>query len=109
MRVDIPMLAALRATIDASPTGDLAYLVTRRGTPWNKGALGTYFSDSARAAGIKGKSAHGMRKAAAIRSALNGATEREWRPFSAGKVVAWPAYMPSLRAASGLRGRPSTR
>jgi integrase len=77
MRVDIPMLAALRATIDASPTGDLAYLVTRRGTPWNKGALGTYFSDTARAAGIKGKSAHGMRKAAAIRSALNGATERE--------------------------------
>jgi integrase len=77
MRVEIPMLAALKATIDRSPTGDLAFLVTRRRTPWNKGALGTYFSDSARAAGIKGKSAHGMRKAAAIRSALNGATERE--------------------------------
>jgi integrase len=77
MRVAIPMLAALKATIDASPTGDLAFLVTRRRTPWNKGALGTYFTDSAKAAGIKGKSAHGMRKAAAIRSALNGATERE--------------------------------
>jgi hypothetical protein len=77
MRVEIPMLAALKTTIDASPTGDLAFLVTRRGTPWNKGALGTYFSDSACAAGIKGKSAHGMRKAAAIRPALNGATERQ--------------------------------
>jgi integrase len=77
MRVDIPMLAALKATIDASATGDLAFIVTRRRTPWNKGALGTYFTDSAKAAGIKGKSAHGMRKAAAIRSALNGATERE--------------------------------
>jgi integrase len=78
MRVEIPMLAALRATIDRSPmTGDLAFLVTRRRTPWNKGALGTYFTDSAKAAGISGKSAHGMRKAAAIRSALNGATERE--------------------------------
>lgn len=77
MRVDIPVLAALQATIDASPTGDLAFLVTRRGTGWNKGALGTYFSDSARSAGVVGKSAHGMRKAAAIRSALNGATERE--------------------------------
>jgi integrase len=77
MRVDIPMLAALKATIDASQTGDLAFLVTRRGVPWNKGALGTYFSDSARAAGIVGKSAHGMRKAAAIRSALAGASERQ--------------------------------
>ena len=77
MRVEIPMLAALKTTIDASPTGDLAFLVTRRGTTWNKGALGTYFSESARAAGINGKSAHGMRKAAAIRSALNGATERQ--------------------------------
>jgi integrase len=78
MRVDIPMLSALKATIDASPmTGDLAFLVTRRGKPWNKGALGTYFSDSARAAGIHGKSAHGMRKAAAIRSAIGGASERE--------------------------------
>jgi integrase len=77
MRVTIPMLAPLKATIEASQTGDLAYIVTRRGTPWNKGALGTYFSDSAKAAGIRGKSAHGMRKAAATRAADNGATERE--------------------------------
>jgi integrase len=77
MRVEIPMLAPLKATIEAGPTGDLAFIVTRRGTPWNKGALGIYFSDSARAADVSGKSAHGLRKAAATRAAENGATERE--------------------------------
>jgi integrase len=77
MRVTIPMLAPLRETIDASRTGDLAFIVTRRGTPWNKGALGTAFVEAAKAAGIHGKSAHGMRKAAATRAADNGATERE--------------------------------
>ena len=77
MRVTIPVLAALKKTIDASETGEMAFLVSRRGQPWNKGALGTYFSDSARAAEVRGKSAHGMRKAAATRAANNGATERE--------------------------------
>jgi integrase len=76
-RVEIPMLASLKATLDAGPTGDLAFIVTRRGTPWNKGALGTEFVAAARAAGVAGKSAHGMRKAAATRAAENGATERE--------------------------------
>lgn len=44
-------------------TGDLAFIVTRRGTPWNNGALGTKFVAAARAAGVVGKSAHAMRKA----------------------------------------------
>ena len=77
MRVEIPMLAPLKATIEAGPTGDLAYIVTRRRTPFNKGALGTAFVAAARAAGVRGKSAHGLRKAAATRAAENGATERE--------------------------------
>jgi integrase len=77
MRVEIPMLAPLKATIEAGPTGDLAFIVSRRGTPFNKGALGKAFVEAARAAGVRGKSAHGVRKAAAARAAENGATERE--------------------------------
>jgi integrase len=77
MRVELPLLSQLRETLDAGPTGDLAFVVTRRGTPWNKGALGTEFVAAAKAAGVVGKSAHGMRKAAATRAAENGATERE--------------------------------
>ena len=63
MRVELPLLPQLKETLDVGPTGDLAFIVTRRGTPWNKGALGTEFVAAARAAGIVGKSAHGMRKA----------------------------------------------
>lgn len=77
MKVTIPMLAQLRATIDAGPTGDLAYVVSRRGAPFNKGALGAAFVEAAQKAGVHGKSAHGLRKAAATRAAENGATERE--------------------------------
>jgi integrase len=77
MRVTIPMLAPLKATIEAGPTGDLAFIVTRRGTPFNKGALGAAFVEAARASGVRGKSAHGIRKAAATRAAENGATEPE--------------------------------
>ena len=77
MRVELPLLPQLKETLDVGPTGDLAFIVTRRGTPWNKGALGTEFVAAAKAAGIVGKSAHGMRKAAATRAAENGATERE--------------------------------
>jgi len=77
MRVELPLLPPLKETLDAGPTGDLAFIVTRRGTPWTKGALGTEFAAAARAAGVVGKSAHGMRKSAATRAAENGATERE--------------------------------
>jgi integrase len=77
MRVTIPMLAPLKATIEAGPTGDLAFIVTRRRAPWNKGALSAAFVAAAKAAGVRGKSAHGLRKAAATRAAENGATERE--------------------------------
>jgi integrase len=69
--------AAAEGNARRRPTGDLALIVTRRGTPWTKGALGTEFVAAARAAGVVGKSAHGMRKAAATRAAENGVTEPE--------------------------------
>jgi integrase len=47
IKVAIPMLAQLKATIDAGPTGDLAYIVSRRGVPFNKGALGAAFVEAA--------------------------------------------------------------
>jgi integrase len=77
MRVELPLLPQLKETLDAGPTGDLAFIVTRRGTPWTKSALGAEFVAAAKAAGVIGKSAHGMRKATATRAAENGATERE--------------------------------
>lgn len=72
-RVTIPVLPELQSTLDAGPTGDLAFIATVAGSPMTKESVGNAFRDACRAAGI-GKSAHGLRKAAATRAANNGAT-----------------------------------
>jgi integrase len=68
-----PVLPVLAATIAASKTGDLAFLVTESGTPFVKESFGNWFREACRKAGCPG-SAHGLRKAGATRAADNGAT-----------------------------------
>jgi integrase len=68
-----PVLPILAATIAASKTGDLTFLVTERGTPMVKESFGNWFREACREAGCPG-SAHGLRKAGATRAAENGAT-----------------------------------
>ncbi len=68
-----PVLPVLAATIAASKTGDLTYLVTERGMPFVKEGFGNWFREACREAGCPG-SAHGLRKAGATRAAENGAT-----------------------------------
>jgi integrase len=75
--VHIPLLDVLKRTLDAGPTGDLAFICTAHGRPYVKEALGNAFKDACVAAGILNKSAHGLRKAAATRAAENGATAHE--------------------------------
>jgi integrase len=75
--VHIPILDVLKRTLDAGPIGDLAFIVTSEGKPFVKEGLGNAFKDACVAAGIPGKSAHGLRKAAATRAADNGATAHE--------------------------------
>ena len=77
MWVYLPLLPILRQTLDAGPLGDLAFLARHDGQPFSKEGLGNAFRDACRAAGIIGKSAHGLRKAAATRLADNGATESQ--------------------------------
>ncbi|MDB5626933.1 MAG: Integrase/recombinase [Tardiphaga sp.] len=72
--VVIPMLDVLAATIAASKTGDLTFITTARGTPFVKESFGNWFKEACIAAGVPG-SAHGLRKAGAVRAAENGATE----------------------------------
>lgn len=76
-RVDIPLLDVLKRTLDVGPTGDLSFNATRAGHPFKKESLGNAFKDACKLAGIKDKSAHGLRKAAATRAADNGATAHE--------------------------------
>lgn len=76
MRVTIPIMPELAATLEAGPTGDLALIATGAGNPLEKESLGNLFRDACRAAGIR-KSAHGLRKAAATNAANRGATVAE--------------------------------
>ena len=74
--VSIPILSPLAASIAATRTGDLTYLVTEAGQPWVKESFGNWFREVCRKAGCPG-SAHGLRKAGATRAAERGATERQ--------------------------------
>ncbi|MCZ6840267.1 MAG: site-specific integrase, partial [Alphaproteobacteria bacterium] len=75
---EIPILPPLRAELDASPSGHLAYLVTEYGRPYaSPNALGHRFKSWCRQAGLPHCSAHGLRKAGATFAAEQGATEHQ--------------------------------
>lgn len=76
IEVTLPVLAALQATLDVGPIGDLAWICGANGRPFVKESFGNEFSAAAREAGVK-KSAHGVRKIAATIAAENGATGKE--------------------------------
>src|SRR6516165_9722308 len=71
--VALPILPVLAQTLRAGPCGDLTFIAGAKGRPMTKESFGNEFRDACRAAGIN-KSAHGLRKIAAIRCAQNGAT-----------------------------------
>ena len=99
-QVTIPILPELAAIINATKTGDLAFIATKAGNPMTVGSFGTWFREACNAAGVPG-SAHGLRKAGATRAANNGATEAELKA-----IFGWTDHkMPSLytRAADRMR------
>ena len=77
-KVSIPILPPLLAAMKAqTATGD-TYLLTEAGQPFSSPeALRRRFSKWCGQAGIEGRSAHGIRKAAGHLLALNGATQYE--------------------------------
>ena len=77
MEVSIPILPALAATLANGPTGDLAFIVGETGKPLTKETFGNFFRRACNEAGLKGKSAHGVRKIGATRAAEAGATVKE--------------------------------
>jgi integrase len=73
----LPILPALRAVIDATPSGTLAYLVTSFGQPFTAAGFGNKFRAWCNEAGLPHCSAHGLRKAGATIAAENGATAHQ--------------------------------
>lgn len=74
--VTIPILPALARTLNAGPTGELAFICGAAGRPFKKESFGTVFGEACREARVN-KSAHGVRKIGATRAAENGATVAE--------------------------------
>lgn len=75
--VDITILPMLEETLKIGPTGDLAFIVGENGRPLTKETFGNFFRRACSDAGLKGKSAHGVRKIGATRAAEAGATVAE--------------------------------
>jgi integrase len=74
----IPIAGTLAATLAAGPTGDMTFIIGETGKPFgSKGGFANWFNASARAAGLEGKSAHGLRKSLATEIASAGASELE--------------------------------
>jgi integrase len=73
----VPIAPELREIIDASPTGDLAFIQTSFGHPFSEGGFGNRFRKWCNDAGLEGLSVHGLRKTAANVLAEVGCTDRE--------------------------------
>jgi integrase len=75
-RLVLPVLPMLQAVIDASPCGEMAYLVNDLGRSFTDAGFGNWFRDRCVEAGVPGR-AHGLRKAGATIAANNGATAHQ--------------------------------
>jgi integrase len=75
--VTLPIIPVLTNTLAAGPCGDLTFICGERGNPLTKESFGNEFRRACTVAGLSGRSAHGLRKAAATRAADNGATEAQ--------------------------------
>jgi integrase len=73
----LPIFPELAAALNAGPTGDLAWICGEAGRPLTKESFGNLFKQACRAAGIAGKSSHGVRKAGATFDAEAGLSVAE--------------------------------
>jgi integrase len=77
-KLTLPILPVLQSIIDASPCGDMTFLVNDfNNQPFTPAGFGKKFRDWCNQAGLPHCSAHGLRKAGATVAANNGATARQ--------------------------------
>ena len=76
-RLTLPILPVLQKTLDASPCGDLTFLVNDLGRAFTDAGIGNRMRDWCDKAGLPHCTAHGLRKAGATIAANNGATAHQ--------------------------------
>jgi integrase len=112
--VSFPVVPSLAASIAAGPCGELTFIAGERGRPMTKESFGNWFREACAAAGVPG-TAHGLRKAAAVRLAEGGASEHEleavfgWRGGGMASLYTKKARRDrtGLRAGAGLERKPN--
>ena len=77
VKLELPILPALQRIVDASPTGNMTFLVTEFGKPFSVKGFGAKFRTWCDQAGLPHCTAHGLRKAGAVIAAQNGATAHQ--------------------------------
>jgi integrase len=82
VRLITPVLPELAEALAAMPAENLTFLVRENGRQFTDSTLGRWFRERCDEAGLKGYSAHGLRKAACVRLAEAGCTEHEIMSFS---------------------------
>lgn len=85
---DIPLLPSLVEELELHPKDQLTFLMTEYGKPFTAAGFGNWFRDRCNEAGLPQCAAHGLRKAAAVRHALNGATAPELMAWFGWKTLA---------------------
>ncbi len=73
----IPIARELQAVIDASPSGDMTFLINQLGRPFTAAGFGNKFREWCDQAGLPHCSSHGLRKAMSALLAERGATENQ--------------------------------
>ena len=85
--LQIPILPQLQDIIDASPCGDLTFLVTAFNKPFTASGFGNRFRKWCDEAGLPHCSAHGLRSAAATRLAEIGCSPHEIMAITGHKTL----------------------
>lgn len=88
VQFDIPLLPSLVAELELHAKDQLTFLITEYGKPFTANPFGNWFRERCDEAGLPQCAAHGLRKAAAVRHALNGATAPELMAWFGWKTLA---------------------
>jgi integrase len=106
MRLELPVLPVLQSIIDASPCGDLTFLVTQTGKPFSVKGFGSKMRQWCDQADLPLCTAHGLRKAGAVIAAHNGATPHQlmaifgWRTLKEAERYTKAAEQKKIAAAA---------
>ena len=105
--LEFPLLPPLIESLNAGPTGDLSFIASSHGRPFVKESFGNAFRDACRAAGVGGKSAHGLRKMLASLAAELGASEellQAWFGWKTNRMSAIYTRAASKKVMAGQLG-----